>query len=315
MSVYTPVSRAQLEAFLKNYPLGALIDHKGISAGIVNTNYFVTTERGQYVLTLFETLKFDELGYFLDLMAYLAEHDVPTAHPVADHDGHYLRQLNGKPAALVARLPGGGVEQPSLAQCAAIGGCMAKFHGAGQDFPGSRENDRGPHWWAVTAKGVRPHLSSEDAALLQAELEFQAGHRHAHLPRGVIHADLFRDNALFNGDTLTGVIDLYYACNDVLLYDLAVTVNDWCCDAEGDLDALKTQTLLQAYQQARPMGEAERQAWSVMLRAAALRFWLSRLQDQIFPRDGELTHIKDPNVFKRILQKRIANTGREIWLS
>jgi homoserine kinase type II len=304
MSVYTPVEKDELEAFLKNYSLGELIDFEGISAGIENTNYFVTTREQRMVLTLFENHSAGELGYFLDLMAFLAEHAVPSAHPIADNDGHYLRELNGKPAALVMRLHGRSIDNTTTAQCAAIGQALAQLHLAGQEFQGQRRNDRGPRWWRTTRDAIFEHLDTEDQALLEKELAFQTSHRFDALPRGVIHADLFRDNALFEGDTLTGLIDFYYACNDVLLYDVAVTLNDWCSQEDGSVNEEKAQALLGTYRQVRPISDAEEQAWPVMLRAAALRFWLSRLQDLHFPREGELTHIKDPIVFKNILLQR-----------
>jgi homoserine kinase type II len=306
MSVYTVVERDELEAFLGNYSLGELLEFQGISAGIENTNYFVTTSEKRLVLTLFEHHSADELGYFLDLMAFLAEHEVPSAHPIADNDGHYLRELNGKPAALVMRLSGAGVDHPNVAQCRALGHALAKLHVAGQSFEGQRDNDRGPHWWHTTRETLAGRLSDEERTLLDEELDFQRTHRFDALPRGVIHADLFRDNALFEGDTLTGIIDFYYACNDVLLYDMAVTVNDWCSNGDGGLDEEKVLALLGAYRQVRPFTAEEEQAWPVMLRAGALRFWLSRLQDLHFPREGELTHTKDPDIFKRILLARKA---------
>jgi len=308
MSVYTVVERDELEEFLCNYSLGDLIDYQGISAGIENTNYFVTTSEKQLVLTLFENHSADELVYFLDLMAFLAEHDVPSAHPIADNDGRYLRTLNGKPAALVMRLSGGGVDHPDSAQCADLGNALAKLHLAGQSFSGQRENDRGPHWWHTTRDAIADKLDGDDLALLDEELAFQRGHRFDNLPRGVIHADLFRDNALFEGETLTGLIDFYYACNDVLLYDVAVTVNDWCSNGDGELDEAKSRAMLDAYRAVRPFNAEEIEAWPVMLRAGALRFWLSRLQDLHFPREGELTHIKDPNVFRNILLARKQRT-------
>lgn len=307
MSVYTTIERDELEAFLQNYPLGKLIAYEGISAGIENTNYFVDTEKGRFVLTIFESLSKDELPYFLDLTAHLAEHEVPSAHPKADNDGHYLRELKNKPAALVQRLLGGNVEQPSVIQCAAMGKALGHLHVVGQSFTGNRENERGPHWWHETATAVMPHLSADEQTLLNNELHFQRQHEHDNLPRGVIHADLFRDNALFDNDELTGLIDFYYACNDVLLYDVAVTVNDWCSNPDGSLDKARLDALVSAYQQERPFTDAEQQSWRVMLRAGALRFWLSRLKDKHFPREGEITTVHDPDVFKRILIDRAAS--------
>ncbi len=307
MSVYTTIERSTLEQFLRRYDLGALVSFEGISAGIENTNYFVTTERGEYVLTIFEELSAEELPYFLDLMAFLAEHGVPCAHPEADREGRYLQSLMAKPAALVRRLAGASVEHPNTVQCAAIGAALAVMHREGRRFPRRRDNPRGPRWWAETARQVLPRLAPEDAELLQEELRFQRLHKLADVPRGVIHADLFRDNALFVKDALTGIIDFYYACNDALLYDLAVTVNDWCSTADGSLDAARLTALLEAYRPIRSFTPMERGAWPVMLRAAALRFWLSRLKDLHFPKEGEITHTKDPDVFRRILCHRIAH--------
>jgi len=301
MSVYTRVERQQLEAFLNNFATGELVDYVGISAGIENTNYFVTTAHGRYVLTLFEQLGADELPFFLNLMAHLAEHDVPTAHPLANRHGSYLDELCAKPAALVQRLSGSTLEQPAVAHCAAIGTALAQFHIAGQSYPLDRANPRGPHWWREAVAKLHEQLHPEQAAQLDAEISFQFSHRFDQLPRGIIHADLFRDNALFAGEKLSGIIDLYYACSDALLYDVAVTVNDWCVTKARELDPARTQALLHAYAAERPFTADEHAAWPVMLRAAALRFWLSRLLDLHFPREGELTHTKDPQAFARLL--------------
>ncbi|MGD8514502.1 MAG: homoserine kinase [Granulosicoccaceae bacterium] len=305
MSVYTRVDEADLTAFLAEYNVGELIDFTGITAGIENTNYFVTTTGGRFVLTLFEQLAAEELPYFLDLMAFLAEHEVPSAHPIADNAGNYLRTLKGKPAALVQRLNGYTVDHPDPAQCAALGSMLGRLHAVGHEFTEHRDNDRGPHWWRVTADKLGDRLSVDDRAMLDAELAFQGNFRDNTLPRGVIHADLFRDNALFLDEELTGIIDFYYACNDVLLYDLAVTVNDWCSTASGALDPARSEAMLGAYCAQRPVSDDEITAWPVMLRAAALRFWLSRLHDKHFPKEGEITHIKDPEVFRHILEHRV----------
>lgn len=301
MSVYTVVTRPQLEVFLTTYDIGQLVDYQGISAGIENTNYFVTTTTGEFVLTLFEQFNHDELPYFLELTAYLAEHTIPCAHPLADKDERYLRELNNKPAAIVERLRGRDVSVPTPAQCQAIGTALGQMHVVGTGFPYRRPNGRGPHWWKLTAERLWPLLSADDVNVLHEELRFQSSQRHLELPRGTIHADLFRDNALFEGDSLTGIIDFYYACDDALLYDVAVTVNDWCSLPKGDLDEERVAALLRGYCCERTFTYLEQQSWGVMLRGAALRFWLSRLQDLHFPRAGEMTHLKDPNVFRTIL--------------
>ena len=316
MSVYTTIELQELEAFLLAYDLGALVEYRGISDGVENTNYFVTTTGGRYVLTLFESIGFDDLPYYLDLMAFLAEHGVPSAHPLPDRQGAYLRTLKSRPAALVQRLPGVSVTDPNLEQCRAIGEALGHLHVEGLTFAGQRDHTRGPHWRRKTAEQLLPFLNAEDAALLQDELKFQAQFTRSGLPWGVIHADLFLDNALFSGDRLTGIIDFYYACNSVLLYDLAVTVNDWCF-RDNALDADKTLAILSAYHASRPLQANEHANWPAMLRVAALRFWLSRLQDQFFPRPGALTQIKDPNEFKRILRAHIAHYQelRELWVN
>ncbi len=304
MSVYTRIEPHELEEFLCTYALGALVAYSGISAGIENTNYFVSTTQGEYVLTLFETMGTQELPYFLELMAFLAEQGVPSAHPVADRQQRYLRSLKGKPAALVQRLPGANVVDPTPQQCRAVGQGLGHMHRVGQAYSGQRENERGAVWREMAARRVLPCLDSADAALLAAEMEFQAQVVTRGLQVGVIHADLFRDNVLFVDDKLTGIIDFYYACNDVLLYDLAVTVNDWCSRPDGQLDDKNLHALLAAYREQRDFELQEHAAWPAMLRTAALRFWLSRLHDQHFPRQGEMTHTKDPDVFKRILLNR-----------
>ncbi len=307
MSVYTSIEQSELEAFLAHYSLGKLLAFEGISAGIENTNYFVTTNTGEFVLTIFETVSEQELPYFLNLMAYLAEHEIPSAHPVADDTGHYMRHLKNKPAALVHKLKGRHIKQANLAQCREIGKALGHMHAVGQQFSARRANQRGLHWWLTAADKVSDKLPGAQQAQLRDEIAFQQQHQHDDLPHGIIHADLFRDNALFEGDKLTGIIDFYYACQDVLLYDLAITVNDWCVADNGELNDEQVTTLIASYQTERPLNQIEIDNWPRMLRAAALRFWLSRSLDWHFPRDGELTHSHDPNVFQHILALRTAS--------
>lgn len=315
MSVYTNVLPHELDEFLENYSLGQLQQFAGISDGIENTNYFVTTSKGQYVLTLFEELSMQELPYFLELMAFLAEANVPTAHPVKDNGGSYLRVLNGKPAAIVKRLNGASIDIPNEKQCRAIGVHMARMHVASSGFKLERQASRGVDWRIKTAERVMPKLNPDEQALLRQELAYHDANKLGKLPHSVIHADLFRDNALFIGDELTGMIDFYYAYNGLSIYDLAVTVNDWCVNGDAERDKQNAAALLQAYQTVRPIEPAERDAWQAMLRAAGLRFWLSRLQDKLFPRDGEMTHIKDPDVFKKIIEHRVNHPDElmEMW--
>jgi homoserine kinase type II len=301
MSVYTLVSKPDLELFLKDYDLGELVTYEGISAGIENTNYFVDTTQGRYVLTLFEHHTADELGYFLNIMAFMAEHSIPTAHPQADRAGRYLKHLMNKPAALVERLSGKTIEQPTLVQCQVMAAALARFHLAGMHFKFYRANDRGLDWARGIVELIHQRMAPEDQVLVGSELGYQENVDWAHLPQSVIHADLFRDNAMFSGDELTGIIDLYYACHGSCVYDLAVMVNDWCRNPEHGLDTERLTACLAAYQSVRPFEAVEHQAWSAALRMAALRFWLSRSKDKLIPREGELTMIKDPEVFKTLL--------------
>ncbi len=307
MSVFTSVSIQELQAWLQDYAIGEVVELKGISAGITNTNYFVTTTKNKYVLTLFEHNLMDELPYFIDLMSYLSTHGIPCPQPITNQAGISLHMLNGKPAVLISRLSGQDVTAPNTVHCAEVGRVLAKMHLAGQMFatqPAHR-NPRDAQWRINTAQKVMPHLPPADQQLLTEALAFQAALDMEPLPKGVIHADLFRDNVLFDGDKIGGLIDFYYACHDALAYDLAIAVNDWCVHADGTLDDARLEAMLSAYQAVRPLTEAEQAAWNSMLRIAALRFWLSRLYDKIYPQDGELTHAKDPDHFKNILKLRI----------
>lgn len=314
MSVFTPVTPEQLSAWLAHYRLGELLQLQGIAAGIENTNYFVTTTGGNYVLTLFEKLTPLELPFYLGLMSHLAQHGIPCPAPAADLHGRLFSDLNGKPAALMSRLPGETVAAPAPAHCGEVGGTLAEIHLAGRSYPGTLANPRGAHWWRTAAREVSPFLDAPRAALLRSELEFQAQQCRDDLPRGPIHADMFRDNVLFSGARIGGVIDFYFAGVDCLLFDAAVTLNDWCVHAGGEIDAARAHALLAAYNSKRLFTTVERGAWPGMLRAAALRFWLSRLYDFYLPRPGELVHAHDPEHFRRILELRIAHAGDAPWI-
>lgn len=316
MSVFTSVSEPELSAWLRGYDIGDLVALVGIASGIENTNYFVTTTRAEYVLTLFEKLNAAEIPFFLNLMAHLAEHGTPAPHPLAAKNGNYLGELCGKPACLVTRLRGASVLHPEPHHCAALGTLLATMHVGAQSFGDTIANPRGPKWWKTTAPIVAPKLDAAAAQLLKDELVFQALFRSEDLPRSVIHADLFRDNVLFEANRLSGVIDFYYACEDACLYDVAIAANDWCAYADGNLDQARVMSMLNAYHEIRPLTAIERGAWPVMLRAAALRFWLSRLHDLHFPRPGEITHAKNPDEFRRILESHVRNQWRlqRLWV-
>jgi homoserine kinase type II len=316
MSVFTNVSEQQARTWLKQYTIGALIKLEGIASGVENTNYFLTTTHGEFVLTLFEKLTASELPYYLDLMAHLARHGIPSPLPIADIQGSFLGELNGKPACIVTRLSGRPVEQPDEEHCAEVGELLAEMHLAAKSFPLHMNNWRGPSWWKTFVPEVRPHLTGDEAALLQSELEFQLRQEHEALPRGVIHGDLFRDNVLFFENRAAGVIDFYFACDEVLLFDIAITVNDWCMGSNDTLEESRVRALLRAYDSVRPLTSEEHRAWPAQLRAAAYRTWLGRLGYVHFPQPGEMTHTKDHALIRRILQRHIQNGDRlkSLWI-
>ena len=305
MSVFTTITTTELTAWLKQYAIGDLISFEGISAGITNTNYFVVTTQAKYVLTIFEENTANELPYFIDLMTHLALNKIPCPAPIKNKLGVALSELQAKPALLVSCLQGRDIEAPAVIQCAAVGQALAKMHIAGLTFEANMRNQRGADWRLATAEKVMPVLTENDQNLLKAELMFIADLDLSLLPQGVIHADLFRDNVLMDKDKVGGIIDLYYACTDVLAYDVAIAVNDWCVLEDGQFDEARLSAFLSAYKLIRPFNDAENKHWKNLLRIAALRFWLSRLKDKYFPMSGELTHAKDPKHFHNILKLRI----------
>jgi len=300
MSVYTSYNKDELAELLDLYALGEVKNLKGIADGITNTNYFLDTELGSYVLTIFEQNTLDEMPFFMDLMVFLNEQNIPCAHPIATKTGDYVFEFLGKPVAIVERLQGTTIVNPNNEQCAALGKALAEMHVASNHFDQQRNNDRGPHWWHSTYDELAPKLGAEDLAILKAEITYQESFKHLDCPRGIIHADLFPDNILFDGEHLTGIIDYYYACSDVLLYDIAVSVNAWC-----NLDDEKSRALLTAYQQVRAFSAEEKLSWNTMLRAAALRFWLSRMHSVHFRIEGEITQTINPDEMRDLLLHHI----------
>ena len=314
MAVFTPVTLDDVAPWITQFPLGKAVALKGIASGIENSNFFLTTERGEYVLTLFENLSVEQLPFYLRLMDHLATRGVLVPAPIANDNGDLCVPLHGKPAAIVSKLDGSSQMAPQAVHCAAVGDMLARLHLAGADFPLHQPNLRGLDWWQSTTPQILPLLDAGKAALLSGELVFQtafaASATYAALPQGPVHADLFRNNVMFDGERLTGFFDFYFAGCDSWLFDVAVTVNDWCVDLDsGVLDDARVSALLAAYRAVRPFSAAEQAAWQAMLRAAALRFWLSRLYDLHLPREAELLTPHDPGHFERILRERIATTA------
>lgn len=311
MAVFTSVSIEDLSPWLNQFQVGKPINLRGISSGIENSNFFLTTESGEYVLTLFENLTKTQLPFYLHLMAHLAQRNIPVPCPIPNYHGNILHTLHDKPAALVSKLNGESQMTPQIPHCKEIGTMMAKLHLAAKDFPMQQANLRSLPWWKETAPIVLPFLSDNNAQLLREEMIFQekffTSSVYQNLPRGPIHADLFRNNAMFQNTQLSGIFDFYFAGYDTWLFDIAVTVNDWCIDQiSGKLDPLLTQSLLEAYQNVRPFTRSEQNAWQSSLRGAALRFWLSRLYDYHLPRPAQMLTPHDPSHFEQILRLRIS---------
>ncbi len=315
MAVYTEVSHTQASELLANLRLGQLQSMEGCAGGIENTNYFVTTDQGAYVLTLFERLTAAQLPFYLKLMKHLAQHGVPVPDPAADQRGDLLYLVNGKPATVVNRLRGKSELAPSVQHCAQVGAMLAHMHLAGRNFELEQPNLRALPWWNDTVPVILPFLDGPQTRLIQSELAYQnhvaSSSNYAALPRGPVHADLFRDNVMFEtgntGNTapvLTGFFDFYFAGVDTWAFDLAVALNDWCIDlATGAGLPDKRRAFLGAYNEVRSLSGAERRAMPAMQRAGALRFWISRLWDFHLPREASMLKAHDPSHFERVLRE------------
>ncbi len=317
MAVYTALDDGVLATWLAAHRAGALVACRGIPSGIENSNFFVTTRDDDatthaFVLTLFERLTMAELPFYLALMQHLAAAGIPCPAPVADESGRLCSMLAGKPAAIVTRLPGRSVERPLTAHCAAMGSALAAMHRAAAGFDAAQDNPRGLAWWLAAATRVRDFVDDDRRALLDAEIGHVATTwtaTAADLPRGAIHADVFRDNVLFvdtyEGPRVGGIIDFYFAGTDPWVLDLAICLNDWCVDLDsGAFDAARVTAFVAAYDASRPLSAAERASLPTMLRAAALRFWLSRLDDLHRPRPAQILTPHDPTHFERVLRLR-----------
>ncbi len=320
MAVYTEVSMEEARLLLRQLKLGELKTMQGCPGGIENTNYFVTTEvdaqNRDYVLTLFERLTMAQLPFYLRLMKHLAGRGIPVPDPTANSQGDLVFELRGKPAVVVNRLRGKSELMPTTKHCAAVGATLARMHLAGRDFPLSQPNLRGLPWWVETVPVVLPFLTGAQAALIHSELAYQthiaASSAYAALPRGPIHADLFRDNVMFENlhgePRLSGFFDFYFAGIDSWVFDIAVCMNDWCLDlASGAPDGARSESLLVAYHAVRPLEGAELELLPAMLRASALRFWISRLWDCHLPREASLLKAHDPDHFERVLRQRASH--------
>jgi homoserine kinase type II len=314
VAVYTEVPFEAAAALVSRLNIGTLQSLEGCKGGIENTNYFADTSQGRFVLTLFERLGAEQLPFYLRLMQHLAARGIPVPDPQADAQGDILHALGGKPATLVNRLRGGNRLAPDAQHCAQLGDMLARMHLAGRDFTMHQPNLRALAWWAETVPVVVPFLSQTQRALIEDELAFAqhvaASPAYAGLPRGPVHADLFRDNVMFDdgpdGDRLSGLFDFYFAGIDTFLFDIAVCLNDWCIDlASGRLEEDRATALVGAYHAVRPLSADEHRLLPATLRAAALRFWISRLWDLHLPRDATMLTPHDPSHFERVLRQRV----------
>lgn len=301
MSVYTSVSDDEMRDLLTHYQIGEFQSLQGIAQGITNSNFFLHTDTGSYVLTVFEVLQQDELPFYLQLKQHLSENQVACPTPIAQISGRLDAQVAGKPACIVSKLSGRDTAVATEQQCFAVGAMLAQMHLASQSFPHSMTNPRHSKWWTESSLKLLPHLSPDDAQLLQDEIAFLAQNPDDDLPHGIIHADLFKDNVLLDGDKVAGFIDFYYACNGSFVYDIAIAVNDWARHANNTLDKNLQAAFMRGYQSVRPLTVAERDYLPIAHRAGCVRFWVSRLLDFHFPAEGELTFIKDPNAFRDLL--------------
>ena len=312
MSVYTTLSHQDVADFIAQFDLGTFVSHQGIAAGIENTNYFVTTSTGEYVLTLFEHHHTDEVRDFVRLARHLGRRGLNVPAPLIDHNDIWLHDLKHKPAILCQRLSGSHIADPRPQHCRAIGRALAELHLAEDDLHPRRADSRGFDWWINISPELKSDLSAEQQAILDEELAFQQAHREQWLtlPHGWIHGDLFHDNALFDADgNASAILDLYNACEGTFLYDLAIIANDWCCNEQGEWKAGCAEALQQGYSEVRELTADELNNWNLMLRGAALRFWLSRLLTRRIQQQtqGEMALQKDPAEFMtKLLVRRSA---------
>jgi homoserine kinase type II len=313
MAVFTEVPFEEAAAFLRGMGLGQLRGKSPCYGGIENTNYFVDTERGEYVLTLFERVAWEQLPFYLHLMQHLAGRGIPVPSPAPDAEGRILHRLKGKPAAVVGRLRGKNELTPDARHCAAVGDMLARMHLAGRDYPRYQPNLRGLSWWKENVPVLLPYVDEDQRTLLLEELAFQtriaASADYAALPRGPVHADLFRDNVMFEDGRLSGILDFYFAGCDTFLFDIGVCLNDWCVNLDcGRADVERRTAFLTAYEWVRPLVPEERSLLPALERAAALRFWVSRLVDHYLPREAAVLKAHDPGHFERVLRQRVSDT-------
>lgn len=305
MSVYTALSENEFSEILKLYDLGDFIHAEGIHAGIENTNYFLNTSKGAYVFTVFEKINKQDLAFYMPLLQKLSAAGIACPQPIINKQNQVINFIKNKPYVIVSRLQGTNILHASPKHCAIIATALAQLHTTPLTSSQQMVNRRGQTWREQTASALSAQLAAADSELLQQEISCYRSFDDSELPKGIIHADLFKDNVIFNNDQLSGIIDFYDACYDCYLYDIAITVNDWCTDKNGEIIKENIEAFLNGYQSIRTLTNAEKIAWPIMLRIAAMRFWLSRLEDFFLQREGDLTQRKNPATYRQILQHHI----------
>ena len=303
MAVYTSLSQSEVETFISKFNIGKLKSYAGISGGVTNSNFFINTDSCEAVLTIFEELNFEDLDYYFSFMQHLSTHGFLCPKPISDSNNNLIHDLKGKPAALISKLPGKVFEEINDHQLIILAKSFAEMHLISLKFNTQKKNERDLQWMKDTFSMFANKISSEQRELINEELSFLEN-LSENLPRGVIHADLFRDNVLFEENRLGGIIDFYYACNDFFIYDIAIVINDWCIDPNGIIIERRKKLFIEAYDSIRQLNNSEHEALNSYLRLAAMRFLISRFRDQFNEKDAELNTIKDPLFFYEILKNR-----------
>lgn len=302
MSVYTKISKQELEQFLSNYNMQALVSYHGIQAGTVNSNYFVNTSDKQFVLTIFETLANSQINFYLQLTDFLSQHKIPCPNPIYDITNQVINSLQNKPAVLFPKLSGQTLEQVTTDHCQQIAQTIAKMHLLTNNYKTVQKNYFGNDWLKKTIDIILPKLNSSQCKLLTNAVNIQTSFDFKLCPKGIIHADIFRDNVLFTNNKLTGIIDFYFACTDIYLLDLAILINDWCFDNDQQFDQEKSEAIITSYEKIRPLSESEHAMWKQALFVSTLRFWVSRLDSALNCQASDNILIKDPGVYEQRLR-------------
>jgi len=306
MAVYTSINSSDLNDWIEKFNFKDLVNFKGISSGVTNSNYLIQMAHSNYILTIFEHNNIEELPFYIDLMTYLAKENFLCPRPIENKNGQALGLLKEKPALMVSFLDGKEKVIRSPKSCYLVGQYLAKLHLTANNFPQLNKNTRGLDWVSDMYLNLKKYLSLEDQGILELEINYHKEMDKVELPEGIIHGDLFKDNVLFLNDKVSGFIDFYYACNEKFIYDIAIAINDWCIDQDGQINKSMFLEFIKGYRSERKLTDNEQEYLNVSLRLAALRFWLSRLEDFYNAKEGEITSIKDPKHFKDILLDRQA---------